>query len=67
MKSSDVATSTYINFDVKNNDKNPQFSIHDHVGISKYKIVFAKVYTPNQLENAFAIKKKLKILDIFNE
>ena len=45
-KSFDVETSTYINFEVKNNDKNPQLSIHDYVGISKYKNVFAKVNTP---------------------
>ena len=42
MKPFDVGTSTYINFDAENNDKNPQFSIHDRVGISKYKICFCK-------------------------
>ena len=41
-------TSTYINFDVENIGKNPQFSIHDHVGISKYNSLFAKVSTSNQ-------------------
>ena len=42
MKPFDVGTSTYINFDAENNDKNPQFSIHDRVGISKYKNFFCK-------------------------
>ena len=46
MKRFDVETSTYINFDVKNNEKNPQLSIDGIVGISKYKNVFAKVNTP---------------------
>ena len=42
MKPFNVETSTYINLDVKNNDKDPQLSIDGHVGISKYKNVFAK-------------------------
>ena len=56
MKPFDVGTSTCINFDVENNDKNPQFSIHDHVGISKYKIFFAKV----NIRKTFLLLKKVK-------
>ena len=54
MKPFDVGTSTYINFDAENNDKNPQFSIHDRVGISKYKNFFCK---GQHSENVFVIKK----------
>ena len=44
MKPIDVKTSTYIDFVV---EKNLIFKVGDHVGISKYKNIFAKGYTPN--------------------
>ena len=56
MKSCDVETSTYISFDVENNDKNLQFSIHNHAGISKYKNVF----TLQISRKTFLSLKKLK-------
>ena len=39
------------------NDNNPKYKIGDHVRISKYKNIFAKVYTPNWSEEAFAVSK----------
>ena len=45
IKSTDVKTSTCIDFDVENNDKDPKFKVGDHVRISTYKNIFAKVHT----------------------
>ena len=42
MKPVDVKSSTYINFDKGNNDKDPEFKVGYHVRISKYKTIFAK-------------------------
>ena len=41
----------------KVNDKDPKFKGDDHVRISKYKNIFAKGYTPNWSEEAFAVSK----------
>ena len=38
-------------------DKNPKFTIDDHVRISKYKNIFAKGCTRNYSEEVFVIKK----------
>ena len=57
MKPIDVKDNTYINIDKKVNDKNPKFKVGDHVRISKYKNIFAKVYNPNWSEEIFGIKK----------
>ena len=43
----DVKQSTYIDFGVENDDKDPKFEISDHVRNSKYKIIFAKDCIPN--------------------
>ena len=56
MKPVDVRTSTYIDCEVENNDKNPKLKIGDHVRILKYKNIFAKGYTPNWSEDVFVIK-----------
>ena len=57
MKPTDVKDNTYINTDREVNDKGPKFKPGDHVRIPKYKIFFAKVYTPNWSEEVFVIKK----------
>ena len=57
MKPVDVKDNTYINIDKEVNDKNPTFKVGDHVRISKYKNIFAKVYTPNWSEEIFVLKK----------
>ena len=43
----DVKEIKYINIDKEVNDKDPKFQIGNHVRISKYKDIFAKVHTPN--------------------
>ena len=57
MKPVDVNSSTYIDSSKEINNKDPKFKICDIVRISKYKIAFAKVYTPNWSEEVFVIKK----------
>ena len=46
-----------IYFNKEVNDKDPQFKVGDHVRISKYKNIFAKIYTPNWSEEFFMIKE----------
>ena len=53
----DVKDNTYIDSIKKGDGKHPQFQVGNHVTISKYKIIFAKRYTPNWSEEVFAIKK----------
>ena len=57
MKPVDVKDTKYIDSNKEVNDKDPKFKVGDHVRISKYKNIFAKGYTPNWSEEAFAIKK----------
>ena len=57
MKPIDVKDNTYIDFEKEVNDKDPKFKVGDHVRISKYKNIFAKVYTPNWSEEVFVVKK----------
>ena len=61
MKPVDVKSSTYIDFGIENNEKDPKFQVGDQVRISKYKNIFAKCYTTNWSKETFVIKK-LKIL-----
>ena len=53
MKPTDVKLSTYFDFVVENNDKDPNFEVGDHVRILKYKNIFAKGYTANWSEESF--------------
>ena len=57
MKPGDVKGYTYIDFKKEVNDEDPKFKVSDHVGISKYKNIFAKGSTPNWSEEVFVIKK----------
>ena len=61
MKPVDVKSSTYLDSDKENNKEDnkedPKFEVADHVGISKYKNIFAKSYTPNTSEEVFVVKK----------
>ena len=57
IKPVDVKSSTYINSGKEINNKDSKFKIDDIVRISKYKNIFAKVYTPNWSEEVFTIKK----------
>ena len=57
MEPVDVKLKKYINFNEKNNYKDPKFKVAVYVRISKYKKDFAKDYVPNWSEEAFLIKK----------
>ena len=56
IKPINVKDNTCINIEKEVHDKKPKFKFGDHVRISKYKIIFAKVYTPNWSEEIFGIK-----------
>ena len=47
MKLVDESSREYIDFNVKNNSRDSNLEIGDHVGISKYKNIFARGYAPN--------------------
>ena len=53
MKSPVVKSSTYIDFNKKNNKKATKFKAGDHVIIAKYRNIFAKGYAPNWSEEVF--------------
>ena len=58
MKPANVKSSTYIDFDKDNDDKEgPKFKVSDHVRLWKCKSIFAKGYVPNWSEEVFVIKK----------
>ena len=57
----EVKDNIYIDSLKDVNDKDPKFKVGYQVRISKYKNIFAKVYTPDWYEEIFVIKK-LKIL-----
>ena len=57
MKPVDVKDNTHIDFKKEVNDKDPKFKVGDHVRISKYKNIFAKVYTSNWSEEVFVVGK----------
>ena len=56
LKSVDVKENTDIDFGKEVHDKDPKFKVVNHVRISKYKNIFAKLYTPNWSELVFMIK-----------
>ena len=56
IKSFHVKSSTCIDANVKDNDKDSQFNFGNRVRISKYKNIFAKGYVPNWSEQVFVIK-----------
>ena len=53
MKPADVKSSTYIDFDKKNDKEDPEFKVGDHVRIQKYKSIFTTGYVPNWSEEVF--------------
>ena len=60
IKAADVKDNTYIDFKKEVNDKDPKFKVGDHVRISKYKNIFAKVIRRTGLKK-FLLLVKLKI------
>ena len=57
IKPIDIKLDSYSVYNVESNEKDPKFKAGDHVRISKYENIFAKVYTPNWYEEVFAISK----------
>ena len=57
MKSIDVTSDSYAEYNEDSNKKDPKFKVGDHVRISKYKNIFAKRYTPNWSKEVFVISK----------
>ena len=45
MKPIDVKSDSWAEHNVESNEKGPKFKINDRVRISKYKNIFAKLYT----------------------
>ena len=57
MKSFDIKSSKYIDFNKENDKEEPKLEVGDHVRISKHKNVLIKGYVPNWSEEVFVIKK----------
>ena len=60
MKSIDVKLSTYIDFDVENNDQDAKFKVADHARIFKYKNIFSNDYTTNWSEKVLDYQNSQK-------
>ena len=56
MKPINVKIDYFAEYNEDSNEKDPKFKVGDHVRISKYRNIFAKVYCPNWTE-VFVIKK----------
>ena len=57
MKPVNVKDNTNIGFNKQIHNKDPKFKVGVDVRISKYKNIFAKVYTSNWSKGFFVIKK----------
>ena len=57
MKSIDVTSDSYAEYNEDSNKKDPKFKVGDHVRISKYKNLFAKGYTQNWSEEVFFVSQ----------
>ena len=57
MKPVNVKSSTYTDFGIENNDKDPKCKVVEHAIISKYENIFVKGYVLSCSEEVFVIKK----------
>ena len=57
MKTTDVTSDSYAEYNEDSNITKPKFKVGDHVRISKYKNIFAKGYTQNWSEEVFIVSK----------
>ena len=57
MKSIDITSDSYADYNEDSNKKDPILKVGDHVKISKSKHICAKWYTPNWSEEAFVVSK----------
>ena len=55
MKTADVRSGNYIEYNVDSNDKDLKLQVSDNVRIWKYKNIFAKGYTSKWSETVFVI------------
>ena len=53
---------TNIDSGKENNNDSSKFEVGDHIRITKYKNIFAKVYTSTQSQEIFVIKKVKNIV-----
>ena len=56
MKPINVKVRKYIDFDVKNNDKDSKFKVGEQAIMLKYKNIFAKTHIQNFSEEVFVIE-----------
>ena len=47
----------FVEYNEESNEKDHRLNVGDHVRISRYKNIFAKVYAPNSSEEIFVVKK----------
>ena len=65
MKPIDVTPDSYAEYNEDSNEKDPKSKVGDYVRISKYKRIFAKVYTSNWSEEIFVVSKiKIQLLGL---
>ena len=57
MKPIDVKDDSFAEYNEESNEKDPKFTVGDHVRISKYRNIFSKAYVPNGSEEIFIAKK----------
>ena len=57
MKPIDVTFDSYAEYNEDSNEKDPKCKVGDHVRMSKYKNIFAKIYTQNWSEEVFVVSK----------
>ena len=57
IKPKNVTDDSFIEYNEESNKKDPKFKVGDNVRISKYKNIFAEVYTPNWSEEVFVVNK----------
>ena len=62
MKPIDAGDDSFAEYNEESNEKDPKFTVSDHVRISKYKNIFAKGHTPNWSEEIFIFKTIKNIL-----
>ena len=61
----DVRSNTYIDFGVKNNEKDTKFKVGDHVKILKYKNIFVNIFVIEKVKNT--VRWTYVISDFNNE
>ena len=58
MKSIDIKSDSFAEYNEEPNARDPRFKTGDHVRVPKYRNVFGKGYKPNWSKEVFVVKKK---------